>query len=90
MDSFVIFEWEEVSPVSGDNEIGFAGNCTSKDVIIIRVFLNDVGDGLRDNEFSPFHQKLQKTKVFSLINLEDSSGSCRDLTPSNYSITVIL
>jgi hypothetical protein len=51
MDSLVIFEWEEVSPVSGDDEIGFAGNCTSEDVIIGGIIFDDVGNGFRRDDF---------------------------------------
>ncbi len=51
MDSFVIFEWEEVSPVSGDDEIGFAGNCTSEDAIVGRSVFDDVGNDFRCDDF---------------------------------------
>jgi hypothetical protein len=47
MDSFVIFEWEEVSPVSGDDEIGFAGNCTSEDVVVGKIVFDDVRNDFR-------------------------------------------
>jgi hypothetical protein len=51
MDSFVIFEWEEVPPVSGDYEVGFAGNCTSEDVVVGRIVFDDVGNDFRCNDF---------------------------------------
>jgi hypothetical protein len=47
MDSFVIFELEEVSPVSGDDEIGFAGNCTSEDVVVGKIVFDDIGNDFR-------------------------------------------
>lgn len=67
MDSLVLFEWEEMPPVSGDDEIGFAGECTSEDVIIGRLGFDDVGNGFRLNDLS--HSRKAFSPSFDILFL---------------------
>jgi len=49
----IYFEPQQIE-VSGDDEICLAGKSTGKNVVIVRVFLDNVGNGLRDNDFPCF------------------------------------
>jgi hypothetical protein len=57
--SYVI-QSQEIEVMRND-EVRIACECTSKDVVVGRVFLNNVRDGLRDNDFTAFGNRFHST-----------------------------
>ncbi|MGH8654117.1 MAG: hypothetical protein ACREYE_18985, partial [Gammaproteobacteria bacterium] len=56
----------------------FAGESASKDVVVGRVFFDNVWDVFGRNDFSGTRKKLYKLKVFFFVNLEvPSARACK-------------
>ena len=57
-DPFVNFELEKIT-ITGDNEVSVAGHCARKNVVVVRIALNDGGDGRWHNDFGSSYEKPQ-------------------------------
>ena len=55
-----------------NDEVRIACECTSKDVVVGRVFLNNIRDGLRDDDFTAFGNRFQTNANIVLVPVEPS------------------
>jgi hypothetical protein len=55
-DSFILLEPQEIE-VARNDEVCLSSESTGENVVIIRVFLDDIRDGSGDNDFPCFVQK---------------------------------
>src|ERR671914_484849 len=84
-DSLILLEPQKIE-VARNNEVCLSSKSTGEDMVIIRVLLDDVGDGFGDNDFPCFVQKsnmqthpLLVPGAFPFSRLREST--CCDKTP---------
>ena len=70
-DSFILLEPQEIE-VARNDEVRFAGKSTGENVVIVRVFWDDVGDGFGYDDFTAFGNGFQANANIPLGPLEPS------------------